>query len=70
MSNRRESGTLDREKIRANLLSVEHGTILGPFRLRKDGTQIGHRSIIIQWQHGKKEIVWPQKMRTARPVIP
>lgn len=38
--------------------------------LRKDGTQIGHRSIIIQWQNGKKEIVWPQKMRTARPVFP
>lgn len=66
----RESGSTDRKKIRANLLSVEHGTILGPFRLRKDGTQIGHRSIIIQWQNGKKEIVWPQKMRTARPVFP
>ncbi|GAB4362739.1 MAG: amino acid ABC transporter substrate-binding protein [Deltaproteobacteria bacterium] len=66
----RETGSLDRERIREELLQGEHGTILGPFRLRKDGTQIGHRSIIIQWQKGKKEIVWPERMRTARPVFP
>jgi branched-chain amino acid transport system substrate-binding protein len=66
----RVSGSLDREKIRASLLNGEHESILGPFRPRKDGTQIGHRSIIIQWQNGKKEIVWPEKMRTAKPVFP
>lgn len=66
----RETGSLNREKIRSNLLKGEHGTIMGNFQLRKDGTQIGHRSIIIQWQKGKKEIVWPEKMGTARPVFP
>lgn len=42
---------------------------MGPFRLMEDGTQIGHRSIIIQWQRGRKEIVWPEKMKTAPAVF-
>lgn len=39
-------------------------------RLRKDGTRVGHLSIIIQWQKGIQEIVRPDRMRTARPVFP
>jgi len=65
-----KTGSLDREKIRQFLVTGEHRTLLGPFKLRKDGTQIGHKSIIIQWQRGKKEIVWPENMRTAQPVFP
>ncbi|MBM2828017.1 MAG: branched-chain amino acid transporter substrate-binding protein, partial [Actinobacteria bacterium] len=66
----RKTGSLDREKVRQFFVTGEHRSILGPFKLRKDGTQIGHKSIIIQWQRGKKEIVWPESMRTARPVFP
>jgi branched-chain amino acid transport system substrate-binding protein len=62
-------GSIDREKIRQAIVSGEHKTIVGPFKLRDDGTQIGHKSIIIQWQGGKKEIVWPETMRTAPPVF-
>ncbi len=65
-----KTGSLDREKIRMHIVTGEHKTIVGPFKLRKDGTQIGHRSIIIQWQKGKKEIVWPENMRTAVPEFP
>ncbi|MBI5419895.1 MAG: amino acid ABC transporter substrate-binding protein [Deltaproteobacteria bacterium] len=66
----RKTGSLDREKIRRFVVSGEHKTILGPFKLRSDGTQIGHKSIIIQWQGGKKEIVWPETMRTSPPRFP
>ncbi|MBI5341792.1 MAG: amino acid ABC transporter substrate-binding protein [Deltaproteobacteria bacterium] len=65
-----KTGSLNREKIRQHLVTGEHKTILGPFKIRKDGTQIGHKSLIIQWQRGKKEIVWPENMRTAFPVFP
>lgn len=66
----RHIGSLDREKIRRYLRTGSHKTLLGPFKLREDGTQIGHRSFIIQWQRGKKEIVWPEDLRTAKPVFP
>jgi branched-chain amino acid transport system substrate-binding protein len=65
----RKIGSLDREKIRSYLLAGSHKTLLGPFKLREDGTQIGHRSFIIQWQRGKKEVVWPDDLRTANPVF-
>jgi branched-chain amino acid transport system substrate-binding protein len=64
-----KTGSLDLEKIRMHIVTGEHKTVVGPFKLRKDGTQIGHRSIIIQWQNGRKEIVWPENMRTASPVF-
>jgi branched-chain amino acid transport system substrate-binding protein len=61
--------SLNREKILEYIVTGEHRTIVGPFKLRKDGTQIGHKSFIIQWQKGKKEIVWPEDMRTAAPIF-
>ncbi|MBI5575075.1 MAG: amino acid ABC transporter substrate-binding protein [Deltaproteobacteria bacterium] len=65
-----KTGSCDREKIRQHLVTGDHKTILGPFKLRKDGTQIGHKSLVIQWQKGKKEIIWPENMRTAAPLFP
>lgn len=65
----RKIGSLDREKIRSHLLAGSSKTLVGPFKLRDDGTQIGHRSFIVQWQRGKKEIVWPDDLRTAKPVF-
>lgn len=34
------------------------------------GKQIAHKSVLIQWQHGKKEIVWPPEAQTAAPWYP
>src|SRR3990172_4459903 len=50
--------SLNREKIREHIVTGEHRTVVGPFKLRKDGTQIGHRSIIIQWQKRKDRILF------------
>ena len=59
----------NREKVRNTLATHESMTLLGPYKIREDGTQIGHRSFIIQWQKGQKEIVWPDSMRTASPIF-
>lgn len=29
-----------------------------------------HTALIVQWHNGKKEIVWPRKYSTARPIFP
>jgi len=44
-------------------------TIIGRFRVDETGKQIGHNPIIIQWQQGKKEIVYPLNMQTAAPKL-
>jgi branched-chain amino acid transport system substrate-binding protein len=31
--------------------------------------QVKHFALTIQWQNGKKEIVWPEEVRTAQPIF-
>jgi branched-chain amino acid transport system substrate-binding protein len=64
-----QTQTIDNKKLRDHIASLDTVTVLGRFKVDLDGVQVGHSSIIIQWQDGKKEIVWPRKMRTARPKL-
>jgi branched-chain amino acid transport system substrate-binding protein len=59
--------SLDQEKLREYILSLDTVTVIGRFRVDSTGMQVGHNPILIQWQHGKKEIVYPTSMQTAPP---
>jgi branched-chain amino acid transport system substrate-binding protein len=61
--------SLDREKIRQALSKLEMYTILGRFKVDQTGIQIKHFPLALQWQKGKKEIVWPEEMQTAEPIL-
>lgn len=61
-------GSLDRNKIRDVISMMDTITPLGRFKVNKLGLQIKHMNLIIQWQRGKKEIVWPEEMATSKPV--
>jgi branched-chain amino acid transport system substrate-binding protein len=62
-------GSLDKEKIRDVLFSMNNISIIGRYGVDKNGRQIKHFPLIIQWQKGKKEIVWPNNLRTAKPAF-
>lgn len=65
------AGSLDRERIRRALADLEMEAILpGRFEVNRSGLQVGHKALIIQWQKGTKEIVWPRQYATARPIFP
>lgn len=66
----RHSQSLDQDKIREYLLDLDSMTILGRFKVDRQGRQVGHSPFIIQWQKGQKEIVYPPRMRTAQPLLP
>ena len=34
------------------------------------GMQIGHSMVDMQWQNGKRVIVWPLEAATAKPIYP
>jgi branched-chain amino acid transport system substrate-binding protein len=57
--------SLNQEKIRDYILSLDTVTVCGRFRVDSTGMQVGHNSILIQWQNGKKEIVYPSTLQTA-----
>ena len=58
--------SIDHAKLRDYIAALDTVTVLGRFKVDPTGKQVGHNSFIIQWQDGKKEIVWPQKMQTAK----
>ena len=63
------TGSIDNNKLRDYIAALDTATVLGRFKVDPSGLQVGHNSFIIQWQDGKKEIVWPKKMQTSLPVF-
>ena len=61
------AGSIDHQKIRHFVSSLDTATVIGRFKVDHTGRQIGHNPILIQWQNGKKEIVYPAKMSTSLP---
>lgn len=62
----KKAGSLDREKIREALSTMEMETTYpGIYKVDKTGLQIGHYNSIIQWQDGKRQIIWPQELATV-----
>ncbi|MBE0585146.1 MAG: ABC transporter substrate-binding protein, partial [Desulfofustis sp.] len=62
-----EVGTLDHTLIRDRISALDAVTVIGRFKVDHLGRQVGHNPILVQWQQGKKEIVYPAKMQTAAP---
>jgi branched-chain amino acid transport system substrate-binding protein len=61
--------SLDKNKIRQSLTGLETVTILGRYGVDPSGMQLRQFPLTLQWQKGKREIVWPDEMRTAKPAI-
>lgn len=65
-----EAGGDDLEKVRQFIADNEVETICGPFKVNEEGKQTGLRYVGIQWQDGKKEIIWPKEEATAEVKLP
>ena len=65
----RQIGAIDHEKIRERVAAMDTVTVIGRFKVDATGKQIGHNPLLVQWQQGRKEIVYPVKMRTAPAIF-
>jgi len=63
----REARSVDRGKVRSALFQLDTMTIIGRFGVDNTGKQVRQHTFIIQWQDGRKELVWPQEIRTKEP---
>lgn len=63
------AGTLDREKIRDVIATSEFTTINGPIRFTGTENMVTP-AMILQYQKGDMEIIWPPKTATAEPLFP
>jgi branched-chain amino acid transport system substrate-binding protein len=65
------AGTLDNSQLREIAATLDFSTFYGRFKIEPlTGRQIGRSVIIIQWQQGRKVIVWPPEQRQAELVYP
>ena len=63
-------GSLDAEKLREAILGTDVHTVFGAFRVDRDGFQIAHKTLMFQWQDGRKVIVWPDELAPGKPRVP
>jgi branched-chain amino acid transport system substrate-binding protein len=61
--------SLDRQKLRQALAGLDTLTILGRYGVDPTGMQLRQFPLTMQWQKGRKEVVWPEELHTARPTV-
>lgn len=66
----RKAGGIDRNRIRDILAEMDKMTLLGRYGVDRTGMQIRFFHLTIQWIDGRKEIVWPVELQTAKPRFP
>ena len=49
---------------------MDHNTVFGGFRVDRDGVQIAHKFLVVQWQDGRKVIVWPEELAAVKARFP
>jgi len=66
-----KADSLEVDKVRAAMNELNYVTFFGAWKIEPEtGKQIAHEMVVIQWQNGKKEIVWPVAAQTAKPCFP
>jgi ABC-type branched-subunit amino acid transport system substrate-binding protein len=66
----KRAGSLDSRKLRDAISKLDHNTVYGRFRVDREGVQIGHKMLLVQWQDGKRVIVWPEELAPDKPRFP
>jgi branched-chain amino acid transport system substrate-binding protein len=66
----KRAGTLDADKVREQLLKMEIKTAFGDYKVEPDGFQIAHKMVMLQWQDGKRVIVWPDDLASGKMRYP
>ena len=65
------AGTLDDTALWEAAAGLDFTTFYGRFRIDPDsGRQVGRSGVIVQWQQGRKAIIWPPEPRRAGLVYP
>ncbi|MGI9534170.1 MAG: amino acid ABC transporter substrate-binding protein [Thermodesulfobacteriota bacterium] len=65
-----QTGTVNEEFLMSKIINSDFYTFYGNFKIDKEsGLQTGHKTIVIQWQNGKKEIIFPIEQQTSQIIL-
>ncbi len=62
--------SLDADLVRAELLKLKIRTAFGDYAVDHDGFQTAHKMVMIQWQDGKRVVVWPDELASGKLRFP
>lgn len=62
--------SVDSDKVRAAHTDLEFMSFYGAWDVDETGLQVGHTMVVMQWQNGKRVIVWPPEARTGEVLYP
>jgi len=65
-----KAGTLKRDKVRDAIAATDIMTVTGPVKFQANGKRQDAIPVVTQWQNGKTELVWPDKMKTKSLIYP
>jgi branched-chain amino acid transport system substrate-binding protein len=63
-------GSLDADRVRQALLDLKIRTMFGDYQVDQDGFQTAHKMVMLQWQDGKRTVVWPDELANGKPRFP
>ena len=65
-----KANSLESDKVRKALGETAFMSFYGGWEIDETGLQIGHTMVDVQWQFGKRVIVWPETAKTGDFVYP
>jgi branched-chain amino acid transport system substrate-binding protein len=66
-----EADSADDEALWRAACALDCTTFFGRFKIDpKTGPQVGHEMVWVQWQQGRKVIVWPPRLAQAAAIYP
>ncbi len=65
-----KADSLDSDKVRAALGDLQFMSFYGGWDVDETGLQVGHSMVDVQWQMGKRIIVWPKEAQTGGVAYP
>lgn len=66
----KRAGTLEQDKLREACAALEAATPLGAYKVDQNGAQLAALPLVLQVQKGRREIVWPDALATAKWQFP
>ncbi len=65
-----KDNSLDSDKVRAALGDLKFMSFYGGWDIDDTGMQVGHSMVDVQWQMGKRIIIWPPEAKTGDVAYP
>ena len=65
-----KANSVDTTKVRKALGDLKFMSFYGGWDVDATGMQVGHSMVDVQWQMGKRIIVWPPSAQTGRLAFP